>query len=158
MESSKSCTFLAFKYILIAILIVGIINLIVSIPATFAEDKDETLIDASRRTKALLTYGSNLIFSIVGLVGVARELFLLSLIVAIFMLVETILSLLIASSPSSILAVCFNAVTTIIAFAYSYLIRSISRSQAARVQPVTTTASVEAQTVELEDESKTEVK
>ena len=132
MDASKSCTFLALKYLLIVILVIDIINLIVAIPAAFSGEQSEDEKSASNRTKLMLTYGSNIILAIIALISVSRELFCLSLAAALLMLIETVFSILIISSSSSILTVVFNATVTAILLVYACLIRSVNRS---RVEP-----------------------
>lgn len=130
MDGSKSCTFLALKYLLIVILIVEIINLIIAIPAALSEEVSEGDSKRSKRTIFLWTRGSNIVVSIIALVAVARELFCLSLAVAFLMLIETVLPLLIESSGTAILTAAFNASITMIVVVFALLLRSVNRERA----------------------------
>lgn len=130
MDGSKSCTFLALKYLLIVVLIVELINLVIAIPTALNEEVSEGDGRNSKRTIFLLTRGSNIVVSIIALVAVARELFCLSLAVAILMLIETVLPLLIERSGAAILAAAFNASITMIVVVFALLLRSVNKERA----------------------------
>lgn len=156
MDGSKSCTFVTLKYLLIVILSVDLINLIVAIPNQMStldeleakvnnednEKRKNELQDEinSRRLFIIATLGSNIIFVVLGLVGVSKENFCLSLSTAILMTLETIVNSFSGlKTASSIMSLVFNVIITIFAYAFAFMCKSFSINlfNSAQVIPLT---------------------
>lgn len=144
MDGSKSCTFLFLKYALIITLVVNLINLIVAIPTGLSAIEEEEIGDqkdkSSARKVILIAYrASNILIVVLGLVGIAKENFCLSLTVAILMSVEAVAAFFTEKTATDILAIVFNIMIAALTYAFAFLARSrnvVTHSQVEPMHPV----------------------
>lgn len=142
MDGSKSCIFISLKYILIITLVINLINLIVGIPTglTTIEESEKTSDpskSSSRKVWLIVTLASNLVVVVLGLVGIAKENFCLSITMAILMTFESIGSFFAESSPANTLTIIFNIIITVLTYVFAFLARSRNVVTHSQVEPAT---------------------